>query len=89
MSPAALEVDLSDCSYVPKSVFKQIGFSCPRMIHLNLSMCSQVCEGVGGGFECVREKYEVPRIFFVVISNIYDIMLLFAYIFAHVCSWMV
>ncbi|CAM9320882.1 unnamed protein product [Pylaiella littoralis] len=42
LSPAALEVDLSDCSYVPKSVFKQIGFSCPRIIHLDLSMCSQV-----------------------------------------------
>lgn len=42
LSPAALEVDLSGCSYIPKSVFKQLGFSCPRIVHLNLSMCSQV-----------------------------------------------
>lgn len=44
LNPAALELDLSGCSYVPKSVFKQLGFSCPRIIYVNLSMCSQVCK---------------------------------------------
>ncbi|CAM9534788.1 unnamed protein product [Ascophyllum nodosum] len=42
LNPAALELDLSGCSFVPKSVFKQLGFSCPRIVHLNLSMCTQV-----------------------------------------------
>eukprot|EP00903_Cladosiphon_okamuranus_P018836 g17325.t1 len=61
LSPAALEVDLSGCSYVPKSVFKQIGFSCPRIIHLNLSMCSQVnnaiVRSVLQGCSALRQLY--------------------------------
>ncbi|CAM9752091.1 unnamed protein product, partial [Hapterophycus canaliculatus] len=61
LSPAALEVDLSGCSYVPKSVFKQIGFTCPRIVHLDLSMCSQVnnaiVRSVLQGCSALRQLY--------------------------------
>ena len=63
LNPAALELDLSGCSFVPKSVFKQLGFSCPRIVHLNLSMCTQVkkkknesCWTAGG--EVKKERWD-------------------------------
>ncbi|CAM9567501.1 unnamed protein product, partial [Discosporangium mesarthrocarpum] len=46
LTPAALEVDLTGAATVQNCVFKQLGVSCPSLIHLNLSMCPQVNNSV-------------------------------------------